>query len=185
MVILEDEDAETFEEFVEWLNTNVLVEYEGPEISDEDFDATSLASLFNVYLFAEKRIIPLLQNASVDAILPLIKDVIIDANKIRHVWPRTTESSPIRKLLVNSMLSGYPSEEFQKHVDQYDTAFIAAVATCGAEFFNEARSWTYSYNICAGMGALVNAVADPWETRCEQYHIHEPSEPRCGGNGWY
>ena len=83
------------------------------------------------------------------------------------------------------MLSSYRREEFQKHVDQYDITFIAAVATCGASFFDEARCPTCSHKISAGMEVLVKAAADPWETRCGQYHIHEPSEPRCGGNGWY
>lgn len=181
VVTLEDEDIETFEKLVEWLNTDVLVGYEGPEIADEEFDGTSL---FNVYLFAEKRIILLLQNAAVDAIIPLINDGYIPANEIRHVWTRTTESSPICKLLVNSMLSSYPYREFQKHIDQYEMTFIAAVATCGASFFDEARCFIDSHR-GAGMKALVNEAANPWETRCEQYHIHEPSEPRCGGNGWH
>ena len=179
MVTMEDEDTETFEKFMEWLNTDVLVEYEGPDRSDEDLEGTSLIPLFNVYLFAERRIIPRLQNAAVDAIIPLIKDVRIPANEIRHVWTRTTESSPISRLLVISMLSSYPRGEFQENMDQYDITFIAAVATCGAIFFEEALFLTGTPK-CSAMKKLVKEAADPWKTRCEQYHTHELSEPRCG-----
>ena len=175
VVTLDDEDPETFRTFNAWLYTDVLVEDAGPEV-------TSFRSLFNVYLFAEKRIIPLLQNAAIDAIIRANVKISISANEIRRARTRTAETS----LLVDSMLQkckGNLKDQFQNHIDQYDITFVAAVAIRAAELFTlERKHLDAKQDPRSEILTWVGILCNPWRVRCTRYHIHYGEDALCTGS---
>lgn len=176
VVILDDEDPETFRMFNAWLYTDVLVEETDPL-------AIPWGLLFNVYVFAEKRIIPLLQNAAIDAIIRAHRQEFIPPIELRRAWASTAERSPLRKLLVDLRLheaEGPFNGHFQNHIDQYDITFVAAVAIRAAELI------TLNVNLQdtkpetkEAIDRWLSIVLNPRELRCQRYHIHEPLDIPC------
>ena len=87
-VTLDDEDPEVFRTFNAWLYTDVLVEDTDPEMQQWSL-------LFRIYVFAEKRIIPLLRNAAIDEIIRAHAKRSIPTEEIRHAWARiSTTQAP-------------------------------------------------------------------------------------------
>lgn len=173
LVTLDDEDPRMFRRFNAWLYTDVLIE-------DGDTGAASWSSLIDMYVFAEKRIIPHLQNAVIDSIIRL-KDYTLPASVIRYGWTRTAGASPLRKLFVDTMLTETEDslkDEFQNNIEQYDITFVAAVALRAAELITlelDAKPDPEGEVV----EEWLNIACDPWREGCRRYHIHEPSEPRC------
>ncbi len=178
VVTLDDEDPETFRRFNAWLYTDVLVE-------DADPGTRSWSSLFNIYIFAEKRIIPLLQNTVIDSIIHLNALVRIPVGELRHVWSRTAESSLLRKLLVDIWLNEnetFFTNQFQSHIDQYDITFVAAVAIRAAELISLEYD-RYKPDTREDVLQWLDVLRVPWRFRCHRYHIHEPLlETPCEGS---
>lgn len=189
VVTLDDEDSDTFRIFNAWLYTGVLME-------DPDPKDTPWSLLVNIYVFAEKRIIPLLQNAAIDEILRAHKKTSIPTEQIRHAWTSTAETSPLRRLLVDLRLKEsdtYIVGEFQKNIDQYDVGYVAAVAIRAVELIDLTEDRANKFILlsldCSDTkpdfkkeisqrGSVIN---DPWRLRCLRYHIHEPEDKRCEG----
>ena len=175
VVTLDDEDPKIFRRFNAWLYTDVLVEA-------AELESISTSSIFEIYFFAEKRIIPLLQNAAIDAILCHNTYHSIPATQIRDVWTRTTERSRLRKLVVDSRLKGpdeHVMDQFENRLDEYDITFVAAVAMRTFELMAMCSdiNWVKKTDIARWL----RDFNDPWEGRCLRYHTHEPSDPPCGG----
>lgn len=176
VVTLDDEEPETFRMFNAWLYTDVLVE-------DSDPLAISWSSLFNIYIFAEKRIIPLLQNAAIDAIIRASKKENFPSEEIRHAWAMTGEKSSLRKLLVDLRLyegEDYFNDQFRTHIDDYDIAFVAAVAMRAAELITLSLDREDSKLEAKGaIAQWLRMIHDPWDLRCQRYHIHEALSVPC------
>lgn len=176
VVTLDDEDPEIFRKFNAWLYTDVLVEDPGPEV-------IQWSLLFNLYVFAEKRIIPLLQNAAIDEIIRAHAEACIPTEEIRHAWARTAETSPLRKLLVDLRLNEDDknfADQFRSNIDQYDIQFVAAVAIRANELLTLESNCTDDNpdsrtQICKWMYVIQN----PSGLRCERYHTHGPLEILC------
>ena len=176
VVTLDDEDPDTFRTFNAWLYTDVLVE-------DVDPEAIPWTLLFNIYVFAEKRIIPLLQNAVIDEIIRVNQKAPIPTTEIRRVWAKTAETSPLRKLLVDTKLNedeSYFMYQFQSHIDQYDIAFVAAVAIRATELMTlEFNRPGTKPDTREDISRWLQVISDPWRVRCQHYHTHEPLDVHC------
>lgn len=176
VVTLDDEEPETFRMFNAWLYTDVLVE-------DSDPLAISWSSMFNIYIFAEKRIIPLLQNAAIDAIIRASKKENFPSEEIRHAWAMTGEKSSLRKLLVDLRLyegEDYFNDQFRTHIDDYDIAFVAAVAMRAAELITLSLDREDSKpEAKEAITQWLRMIHDPWDLRCQRYHIHEALAVPC------
>lgn len=179
VVTLDDEDPDTFRTFNAWLYTNVLVE-------DPDPDKTHWSLLFSIYFFAEKRIIPLLQNAAIDEIIRANKNAYVPAEAMRHTWTRTAETSPLRKLLVDLRLiepDNYFVSEYQSNIDQYGVEFVAAVAIRLKELLTlELNSTDNKPGSQVKISQWLYVISNPWEIRCQRYHTHEPLDVLCGNS---
>ena len=130
VVTPDDEDAETFRKFDAGLYTDVFAGNRDPE-------AIAWDSLFNMYVFAEKGIVPLLQNAAMDTIILSDANRSIPANQTRRGWTGAAGTSPRRTLVVDSWLNGSGhclEDRCESHIDQDDISFVAAVAVRAVEF---------------------------------------------------
>ena len=177
VVTLDDEDPEIFRTFNAWLYTDVLVEDTDPEMQQWSL-------LFKIYVFAEKRIVPLLQNAAIDEIIRAHAKHSIPTEEIRHAWARTAEASPLRKLLVDLRLNENDEvfvEQFRSNIDQYDIQFVAAVAIRANELITlEIDSTDNKPDSKRQISKRLYAIQNPWELRCQRYHTHGPLDIPCG-----
>ncbi len=163
VVTLDDEDREVFERFKIWLYTGRLLE-------DEDsIDDLGYHELFDLYIFAEKRVIPRLQNACID--LLLTKESLSDLGPtnmgVAKVWDNTPDSSPMRKLILDWFVHrGNMSNYLQtdEDVETHSKDFLASLV----------RAY-YTTN----MDGLLEEDWDPWENRCGRYHTHHDGNPVC------
>ena len=177
VVTSDDEDPDTLRTFNAWLYTDVLVEDAGPDMIQWSF-------LFKIYVFAEKRIRPLLQNAAIDEIIRAHEKDFIPPEEIRHAWARTAETSPLRKLLVDSRLNendkGF-AVQFESNIDQYDIQFVAAVAIRANELITlEIHRTDNKPDSKTRISKWLYVIQNPWELRCQRYHTHGPLDVLCG-----
>lgn len=95
-MVLPEDDVEVFELFQFWLNSGELLDT-GESILD-----LSVSALIGLYLFAEARCIPQLQNLTIDALIHIIKATgKFPTGEILRIYDNTTETSPLRRLLVD------------------------------------------------------------------------------------
>ena len=125
-VTLEDEDPEVFKRFNEWLYTGKVL------YDDETYENVSFTPLLDLYVFAERRLMPRLQNACIDALISKNKESphLPPGLAIQYVWDHTFVSSPMRRLLVDlhvrcgDMQGILASDE---DIELHSKSFLAAI----------------------------------------------------------
>ena len=157
VVVLRDEEVDVFKRFNGWLYTNTILQEN--DIKDPDF-----TNLMELYVFAEKRGIPSLQNAVIDALIRIQR---LPDYEIESVWEKTARTSGLHRLLVDSYIHYAEDDVFSAEACQSDFAkdFLIEVIIA----FCKARD----------DGSIVKNF-DLWKKRC-QYHVHGPDDPPCKG----
>lgn len=155
-ITLDDEDPDTFRRFWSWLYTGSFYR----EL--ETFVLWGWA--LDLYIFAEKRFIPDLQNALMDALLDDSRDWIGCMSpewEIPRVWPMVSEGSPLRAYLVDCFLEvGELDREFGENVvDLYPVNFVVAIAVRAQQLKRQPLK-------------IGRELA---ESRCQRYHANHPS----------
>ncbi len=171
-MVLDDEDPLLFQVFIEWLYTgNLLFHCEDPHVDERN--STKWSAMLNLYVFAEKRIIPMLQNDLVDAMWTFAQemDYYPDIETI-PAWAQTARTSPLHTFLVD--LYVYHANLEELFGDDNDMAisfhvdFVMRIA-------RESNGLAFS-------DGNLSENFNMWNNRCK-YHVHELSEPLCeGGN---
>ena len=137
---LPEDDVTVFKYFRVWLYSSIVQEYLPSASQAEDESESEVESkpntdigwkiLFDLYIFAEMRDIPLLQNATMDAII-WKSDLAstLNSNPIHYVYDRTAPKSPLRKLWVDWWVNfsnlTWLDEEYYGH---YTKRFLFDVA---------------------------------------------------------
>lgn len=160
-VTLDDEDPRTFKRFNAWLYTGKLLH------DEETIENIAFGRLFELYVFAEKRLIPGLQNACIDAVIYKFLTILPCVAHTVKLWENTSDSSPMRKLVVDEFVSyGDVSSDYlgiDGTVDVLSKDFLASLA-------------------CTSLKARVDSTLtygwDFWTCRC-QYHIHDDGSTAC------
>lgn len=95
VIKLETEDADVFERFMLWLYTN--------RASDQTL-GMNFSAIIKLWLFADRRNIPLLMNEMVDEMHRYIGDLwIVPTKHLHEIYEHTSEQSTLRRMVVNSM----------------------------------------------------------------------------------
>ena len=134
---LPEDDVTVFEYFHAWLYSPIGQKFI-PSASEIDPYTTDIDSelLFDLYIFADVRDIPLLQNYTIDAIIYKgeFTDTIFGP-LIHHVYDHTTLSSPLRKLLVDWWMDACdPTWLEEQYYGKYSKRFLFDVAIAQSEF---------------------------------------------------
>lgn len=102
MINLDTEDPLVFERFVLWLYTNNITD-------DKLLSGQRIA--IDVWLFADRRDIPLLMNEMINVLhLNIADNWIVPTNRLHKVYQNTTEGSALRRMLTWSMSRTIGSE---------------------------------------------------------------------------
>lgn len=155
-ITLEDEDPDTFRRFWSWLYTGNFYQ----EL--ETFVLWCWA--LDLYIFAEKRFIPDLQNAVMDAMLDSSRNWIgwmSPEMEIPRVWSKVSEGSPLRAYLVDCFLEvGELDREFDGNtVDLYPVNFLVAIVVRAQQLKRQPPK----------------DERELAESRCQRYHANHPS----------
>ncbi len=161
-VTLDDEDPETFKRFNAWLYTGNLM------YDEETMQMIEYGRLFELYVFAEKRLIPGLQNACIDAVIHkfLVGKAFPQIKHTVTLWDNTPNSSPMRKLVVDQFVAkGHMVKylAFDDEVDMHSKDFLASLVR--------------TYYTARKDGSLKPGW-DFWARRCH-YHTHEDGSTEC------
>lgn len=121
-----------------------------------------------MYVFAEKRIIPRLQNACVDAVISVelaIESLPVKIS-IKGLWERTSASSPMRRVMLDLYVRKGNMRlilEDPTGIHVLSKEFWASLVLAFYDAKKD-RSILQRYNF--------------WENRC-QYHVHPEGAPKC------
>ena len=160
VINLRDEDPKVFWAFNEWL-------YSGTVAHQRYATNEKWSALLNLYVFAEKRIVPKFQNALIDAMINLWGEIgSYPKTEIHLAWVNTATSSPLHKFLIHLYVRFVPMDEcFGQQAEErecFDVDFVMRVAVA---LDNEP-------------GTSINSI---WKDRC-LWHIHGPEDPPCRDN---
>ena len=160
-----NEDPEAFRVFNEWLYSGAVT-YE----QYATHHGNRWSALFNLYIFAEKRIIPKFQNAVIDAMIRFAEESETHSEKgINLVWMKTPTSSPLRTFLVDVYARSVPIAEcFRQTTERrkrFDVDFVKRVAIALYEMVEDPRGHR-------------NGLTGLWKDRC-LWHVHGPEDPPC------
>ncbi|KAK0515992.1 hypothetical protein JMJ35_002026 [Cladonia borealis] len=127
---LPEDDVTVFECFRMWLYSPIS-QKSVPSASElYRYIDVPLKSLFDLYVFADIRDIPLLQNFTMDTIIWVTgRTVTCIGSLIHHVYGRTTPKSPLRKLLVDWWIK-FPHLTWleEQYYGNYSKRFLFEVA---------------------------------------------------------
>lgn len=162
LIILEDEDPDVFERFNGWL-------YTGDLLKEVETSATiSWSELLDMCIFAEKRDVPRLHNATIDAMIRTIgAKRTVPGTEIGYAWNNTADSSKLHDFLVDLYVK---KADVQKCLRREGSK-------------SEAIPYDFIAEIAIGLyksreGGAVHI--DMWKDRC-RWHIHETADPPCEG----
>ena len=97
-----EESTDVFDCFNAWLYTRILIDNQTLYSKPSDPDISN--HLCAIYIFAEKYLIPRLQNACIDALINRAhKTQIYHVSGMVHIWENTREGSPLRRYLTDSL----------------------------------------------------------------------------------
>ena len=155
-VTLEDEDPEVFKRLNEWLYTGEVL------YNDETYENLSFAPLLDLYVFAERMLIPRLQMTYIDALISKDKESPNYPPRlpVQHTWDHTFVSSPMRRVLVDlhvrsgDMRGVLASDE---DIELFSKSFLAAIVV--------------AYYDAKGDGSI-RVYFDFWKER-SRYHTNE------------
>lgn len=119
VIKLESEDADIFGRFMLWLYTG--------RITDGTLQVTQTL-VVDLWLFADRRNIPLLMNEMVNELHGSVADSwIVPTHCLRTIYENTSEGSALRRLLIYSVCRTYsPKDEVKKRqVDAWPQAALA------------------------------------------------------------
>lgn len=169
--MLGDENPEVFARFATWLYTGKVVSKEEVKAS---IDNDPFLPIIDLYVFAEKRIIPRLQNHIIDAVLRTLEKqvLIISRSVVGRIWKGTMESSKIRAFVLDYYVR-YAS--LRGPATEYPPEFLAAVAKALYELIRAPTK-----NLLLDLTPFLKQ--DFWKLRCERYHVHEPTDAKCEGS---
>ena len=174
VVLLPEDDVDVFELFQFWLYSGNLLD------TGESIVNLSASLLVSLYLFAETRCIPQLQDMTIDALIHHIEVTnTFPTGSIPQIYDNTTETSPLRRLLVDvaaregERRNGSWFSEERQHL--YNRTFLIDLVVALYDRNPKAR------------------VQDFTGLRCD-YHVHteaegcyvsqEKREPRRGWSPW-
>lgn len=157
VINLKDEDPKVFWGFNEWL-------YSGTVAHQRYATNEKWSALLDLYVFAEKRIVPKLQNALIDAMINLCGEIeSYPKTEIHLAWVNTATSSPLHELLGELYARDVSMDEcFGQEAEErecFDVDFVMRVAIALDKY----------------PGASGNGL---WEDRC-LWHVHGPEDPPC------
>lgn len=111
IIKLETESPLVFERFVHWLYTNKIA---------DDTRKAGFSIIIDLWLFADRRDIPLLMNNMVDALqLEIVDRWQVPTDCLHHVYKNTTEKSALRRMLAWSMSRLVDASTFNNHADRW------------------------------------------------------------------
>ena len=176
VVVLDDEDPGVFAHFVGWLYTGgIIIEEESQDSGILPF----LGPFIDLYQFAEKRIIPTLQNEIIDAFIYLFdtKNESFGMLEIRRIWETTTASSKLRTFAIDhhvrSTNSSLDFDALGESDKDCPPQFLVAVAKAYHDIINAPRATTDPGD------PLFYKKLKFWKNRCVRYHVHEPNDGKC------
>lgn len=171
IVTLEDEDPETFSRFHAWL-------YTGSCMKDDDTTPLTIAPALQLWLFAEKRLVPDLQNAIVDQLIkscvktyaadsPLVSELSPEENEACiAAWENSAEDSCLRTFITDLFLCHLDLETIfrDERAERYPLSLIVALAIRAQK---------------AGVERKRDFFGDLRYEHCERYHVHEDDRDWC------
>lgn len=120
-----EEDPAVFKRFQLWLYTGSVI-----DISAHEEDRPDWRSVISIYIFAERRGIPALQNLVIDTLIDLrYKRNEIPGRNIDQIYSGTMANDPLRRLVVRLMT--------ESHIDLKRLDWISCLDSCPAEFFRD------------------------------------------------
>ncbi len=166
---LKNDDPGTFSRFNGWLYTGVLLGEEEMNIND------SYTPLIDLYLFAERMMMPSLENDVIDAMLRLAEefDCSLDSEEIQKLWDGTSPSSKMREFAIDQYVYRVKTDEALG--PEYPHEFLSLFA------LNLWRGLWRGESNCRPSHEELDAWYDfdMWKSRCSRYHTHEAGEPSC------
>lgn len=112
-----DTSEEVFGIFVQWLYTQT--------IQDSKAQLPSRELLFELWILADKILVPALQNQTIEALNELrITTSIIEISDIRHVYQNTASGSPLRRLLVDQCAYHLKPDELLDYSEIFPREFL-------------------------------------------------------------
>ncbi|KAL8677084.1 MAG: hypothetical protein Q9186_006464 [Xanthomendoza sp. 1 TL-2023] len=160
IILLKDEDHETFGRFIFWLYYSTVIDH------DEELNAIPAKKLVDCYFLADRRDVPALQNHIINTLIQKARapgSITPLCLLQRLIWENTPEQSLLRKLMVDfpvlrCNLSTMLKDEKQK--DQWDKSFLIDVVI--EKYKNPS----------------IISIDEFWKRRCT-YHIHNEHVPPC------
>ncbi len=169
IVGLNDEDPHLFQIFNQWLYTGALL-FDSQDLDPDEKNSAQWSAMLNLYVFAEKRVIPRLQNDLIDTMWKFFLEDYFPAIEVIPAWDQTAKSSPLHAFLVDLyVFHGNLEHLFHEDSDiamsfHVDFAMRVAKESNALAFSDGDRTKDFSM----------------WNNRC-QYHVHDSSEPLCEG----
>jgi len=156
-LILADEDPETFSRFNCWIYAH-------------KFDAKwTLEDLFDMYIFASKRLIRRFQNAIVDEMLIRVRKAegVMSTSLLNRAW---SDTPTLRPFLVDTVVETSDLDAFP----EFDPELSSAVTRRSTDL------WRQSQIVWPVDEAMhVARVVEPFGWVCERFHVHEREDEHC------
>lgn len=162
-ITLPEDDAKVFEHFQLWIYTGAFMEAQETK-KEEKWDI-----IISLYLFAEARGIPELQNLAIDTYMynvAALKQV--PTRKFRQIYDNTMASSPLRRLTTRLTVQFVEPSWFLDASEKYWSREILLEVVKGLV---EEK----------GKMGREEALAQFISHRCD-YHVHAEGESRCNEN---
>ncbi|KAL8810445.1 MAG: hypothetical protein Q9200_002572 [Gallowayella weberi] len=158
IIVLKEEDHETFRRFILWLYCGTVID------QDEDLSTIPFRKLIDCYFLADRRDVTAMQNYIIDTVIRKSRaEKTFFCSLQRQIWKNTPQQSLLRKYMVDILvfkgdISKLLKDENEK--DKYDKSFIVDVLMTKLKNPN-LISWDELY-----------------KRRCS-YHIHNERVPPC------
>jgi hypothetical protein len=171
VVVLGDEEPEVFSHFAQWLYTGVLLGEEELRVSD------SYTQLLDLYLFAEKMIVPSLQNDVIDAMLRLHEESsqTLELEHIQRLWDDAGPPSKMREFAIDQYVYRVKTDEALGPEYPHEFLSLFALKLWRGLWGGESNCRSSHEELDAWYNF------DMWKSSCSRYHTHEAGEPSCEG----
>ena len=164
VIDLRDEDPDVFWGFKEWLYSGAVT------LKHYKVHHGTWSALLDLYVFAEKRIIPRFQNALIDAMINVCEENrTFPDTEIHLAWMNTATSSPLRTFLVDLYARGVPIaacfDQSTEKRECFDIDFVTRVAIALDDIVQEPEEHGTGFRSLR-------------KDRC-LWHVHGPEDPTC------
>ncbi|KAL9045835.1 MAG: hypothetical protein Q9214_001190 [Letrouitia sp. 1 TL-2023] len=120
---LADEAPQTFRLVNFWLYTGVLTDdddIEVPTANSEELPGPSWNELVDVYIFAERKSMPGLQDACIELFVRrIVKSTRFPQEIIRRVWQHTSDRSKMQRLIVDVLTRSFHISDWIKNAKRF------------------------------------------------------------------